>query len=146
MKISARIDNSFRRHVVRLSTNDTARELVIPPRADGLGSSANGAELLCLALATCYCNDLYREAKKRGIAVDRVEVEVGAVFGAEGAAAEQLAYRARVSARAPREEIMDLMRHTDTVAEIQNTIRRPCPVVLTDIEANETVQRGLTDA
>jgi hypothetical protein len=35
---------------------------------------------------------------------------------------------------------MDLMRHTDTVAEIQNTIRRPCPVVLTDIEANETVQ------
>jgi len=139
MKISARVDNSFRVHVVTLKTNDLARELPIPPKADGVGSSANGGELLCLALATCYCNDLYREAKKRGIELDRVEVEVEAMFGAEGAAAEQLAYRARVSAKASRERIIELMRHTDTVAEIQNTIRRPCPVVLTDIEANEAV-------
>jgi organic hydroperoxide reductase OsmC/OhrA len=139
MKISARVDNSFRKHVVTLNTNDTARELPIPPKADGVGSSVNGGELLCLALATCYCNDLYREAKKRGINLDRVEVEVEAMFGAEGAAAEQLAYRARVSAKASREKIIDLMRHTDSVAEIQNTIRRPCPVVLTEIEANEAV-------
>ena len=139
MKVSARVDNSFRVHVVTLKTNDLARELPIPPKADGVGSSANGGELLCLALATCYCNDLYREAKKHGIELDRVEVEVEAMFGAEGAAAEQLAYRARVSAKASRERIIELMRHTDTVAEIQNTIRRPCPVVLTDIEANEAV-------
>lgn len=87
MKISARVDNSFSQHLVTLTTNDQARELPIAPKPDGVGSSANGGELLCLALATCYGNDLYREAKKRGIEVRRVEVEVEGTFGAEGAPA-----------------------------------------------------------
>jgi len=139
MKISARVDNSFRKHVVTLTTNDRARELPIAPGAEGVGSSANGGELLCLALATCYCNDLYREAKKRGIEVHRVEVEVEGTFGAEGAAAERFAYHARASAKASRQEIIDLMQHTDSVAEIQNTLRRSCPVLLTEIEADEAV-------
>ena len=139
MKISARIDNAFRSHSVMLNTNDVTRELSIPPKPDGIGSSANGGELLCLALATCYCNDLYREAKKRGIELDRVEVEVEAMFDIEGAAAERLAYHARVTGKAPRETLLGLMRHTDTVAEIQNTLRRPCPVMLSDIQAHEAV-------
>jgi organic hydroperoxide reductase OsmC/OhrA len=139
MKISARVDNSFRKHVVTLTTNDQARELPIAPKPDGVGSSANGGELLCLALATCYCNDLYREAKKRGIEVRRVEVEVEGTFGAEGAPAERLAYHARVSAKASHHEIVDLMQHTDGVSEIQNTLRRSCPVLLTEGEAHEAV-------
>lgn len=107
-----------------MSTNDDRREVAIPPKSEGQGSSVNGGELLFLALATCYCNDVYREAKKRGIRVDRVEVEVEGEFGKEGDPAESIEYRARVSADAPREKILDLMKHTDTVAEIQNTLRR----------------------
>lgn len=137
MKIVARVDNSPGRHDVTLSTNDKESQLPIAPRADGPGSSANGGELLCLALATCYCNDLYREARKRGIEVRRVEVEVEAIFGAEGAPAERLAYHARVSATASRQEIIDLMRHTDSVTEIQNTLRRSCPVLLAGVDARE---------
>jgi organic hydroperoxide reductase OsmC/OhrA len=139
MKVSARVDNSFRKHVVTLATNDRTGELPIAPKSEGPGSSVNGGELLCLALATCYCNDLYREAKKRGIEVSRVEVEAEGAFGSEGAPAERLAYRARVSARASRQEIIDLMRHADGVAEIQNTLRRSCPVLLAEIEAHEEV-------
>ena len=135
MKISARVENSFGKHVVGLKTNDTASELQIPPKSDGFGSSANGGELLCLALATCYCNDLYREAKKRRIVLKRVQVEVEATFGGEGAAAEQITYRAEASSDASFEEIRALMRHTDTVAEIQNTIRRSCSVTFTPVEA-----------
>jgi uncharacterized OsmC-like protein len=33
---------------------------------------------LFLALASCYCNDIYREAAKRNIKVERVEVNCGA--------------------------------------------------------------------
>jgi organic hydroperoxide reductase OsmC/OhrA len=139
MKISARVDNAFRTHAVTLTTNDRAHELPIAPRADGVGSSANGGELLCLALATCYCNDVYREAKKRGIPVQRVEVEVEGTFGAEGSAAERFAYHTRVWARASRQEIIDLMQHTDRVAEIQNTVRQSSPVLLTATEAHEIV-------
>lgn len=35
MKISARIDNSFRKNVVTLDTDGAARELPIPQKADG---------------------------------------------------------------------------------------------------------------
>ena len=139
MKVSARVDNAFRKHTVALTTNDRTHELPIAPRADGVGSSANGGELLCLALATCYFNDVYREAKKRGIEVQRVEVEVEGTFGAEGAAAERFAYHARVSARASRQEIIGLMQHTDRVAEIQNTVRQSAQVLLTATDAHEIV-------
>jgi organic hydroperoxide reductase OsmC/OhrA len=104
MNISAHLANARNEHSVTLRTNGMPRELTIPPKAGGFGSSANGGELLCLALATCYCNDLYREAARRGIEVHRVEVEVEAAFGAEGAAAEHVAYRALVAAKASREE------------------------------------------
>ena len=72
MKISATVQNSAGRHHVTLRTGDAAYNLTIPPKPTGFGSSANGGELLFLALATCYCNDLYREAAKRGLNVQRV--------------------------------------------------------------------------
>jgi hypothetical protein len=62
MKISARVANSQGRHDVTLHTNDAVHNLSIPPKPGGFGSSANGGELLFLALADCCCNDLYREA------------------------------------------------------------------------------------
>ena len=44
-------------------------------RAAAASSGVNRGELLFLALATCYCNDLYREAEKLGIDVREVNVE-----------------------------------------------------------------------
>jgi len=76
MKISARVENSKDNHQIMLQTNDNAHSIVIPPKPTGYGSSANGGELLFLALASCYCNDIYREAAKRNINVERVEVNV----------------------------------------------------------------------
>lgn len=67
MKISAKIENGNGEHHVTVTTNGTSQSLTIPAKASGLGSSVNGGELLFLALATCYGNDLYREAGKRGI-------------------------------------------------------------------------------
>jgi uncharacterized OsmC-like protein len=124
MLIEARVDNQFQRHTVSLTTNGHARTLEVSPRSSGFGSSANGGELLCLALATCYCNDVYREAEKRDIAVTRVEVEVEAEFGGAGEPASSLRYRANVFARATTPEIRELMLYTDRLAEVQNTLRR----------------------
>ena len=140
MKISARVDNRQGSHEVRLQTNDKAHSLSIAPKESGLGSGTNGGELLMLALATCYCNDIYREAAKRGIHVERVEVEVDAEFGGEGEPARGVTYRAKVAARAPQEEIQLLMRETDRVAEIQNTLRAATEVTLSEIEA-EVIER-----
>jgi organic hydroperoxide reductase OsmC/OhrA len=118
-----------------MTTNGNTHSIVIPPKASGFGSSANGGELLFLALATCYCNDVYREAAKRGIQVERVEVDVEGQFGAEGEPATHVTYRAKVVARAAAAEIRELMQHADTLAEIQNTLRVQTPVALDHIEA-----------
>ena len=135
MNIRARVQNSYGEHQATVTTNGTSQSIDIPPKASGFGSSANGGELLFLALATCYCNDLYREAAKRGIKVEQVEVEVEGQFGAAGEPAMGVAYRAKVTAHASDAEIRDLMRQTDALAEIQNTLRMATPVTLVQIEA-----------
>jgi organic hydroperoxide reductase OsmC/OhrA len=135
VRIRALVADERGRHDVTLSTDTTSRTLAIAPRSGGAGSSANGGELLCLALATCYCNDVYREAARRAIDVVRVEVEAHAEFGAPGEAGTRFAYRATVAARAPKDAIRALIVHTDGVAEIQNTLRRGTPVVLESYEA-----------
>jgi organic hydroperoxide reductase OsmC/OhrA len=135
MHISARIENRRGEHQVALSTDGHDHSITIPPRASGFGSSVNGGELLLLAMATCYCNDIYREAAKRGIDVEQVNVDIAGAFGEPGEPASNVTYRARVVARAAEADIRDLMREADRLAEIQNTLRVETPVTLSGIEA-----------
>lgn len=136
LTISAQVMNRQGSHEVMLKTNDAEHAITIPPRSSGFGSSANGGELLFLALATCYCNDIYREAARRNITVRSVQVEVSGTFGeAPGSAAQDVTYSATVEAEASEEAIRELMRHTDTVAEIQNTLRQATAVTLAEVRA-----------
>jgi organic hydroperoxide reductase OsmC/OhrA len=135
MRISASVRNGPGKHDVTLRTNDSAHSIVIPPKSTGFGSSANGGELLFLALATCYCNDICREAAKREMEVTSVEVTVEGDFGAESQPARNVVYSARVTAKAGESDIRELMAHTDRVAEIQNTLRIGTPITLDRIEA-----------
>ena len=134
MQVHARVESRRDQHQVTLSTNGQSHTLAIAPKPGGLGSSANGGELLALALATCYCNDLYREAAARGIEVRSVEVEVEAQFGGVGEPARQIRYRARVSADAPEEAVRELVAHTDRVAEVHNTLRSGISVELESLD------------
>ncbi len=130
MKISATVRSASSQHEVVVSTGSTKQSLEVPPKSSGQGSSVNGGEFLMLALATCYCNDLYREAARLGIPVESVEVEASAEFPGIGLAATNIAYRAKVSSRAAPAEIAELLRVTDAVAEIHNTVRSGVPVTL----------------
>jgi len=138
MKIAAEIHNEPMAHSVALTTGERVQTLEVPAKPTG-GSQVNGGELLCLALATCYCNDLYREAAKRGITIDAVSVNVEAHFGAEGAPATNIVYRAHVESAAAASEIDALLTYTDTVAEIQNTVRSGVAVTF-----ERTDRRSLT--
>jgi organic hydroperoxide reductase OsmC/OhrA len=129
--IEAHLESRHGRHAVTVATNGVGHAITIEPRSTGFGSRVNGGELLCLALATCFCNDIYREADKRGIAVVHVDVQAQAEFGGPGDPAASIAYRANVEARATEAEIRDLMLHTDRVAEVQNTLRRGSEVRFT---------------
>lgn len=135
MQTQASLENEQGRHSVVLTTNQAVRSLSIAPRESGFGSAANGGELLCLAVATCFCNDIYREAEKRAIEVVRVHVEARAEFGEPGAPASDLSYSATVFAQAPEAAVLELITHTDSVAEVQNTLRQGMLVRLETIKA-----------
>lgn len=123
MEISAVVSNTPVGHTVAVRTERTSQYLSIPPKASGQGLGVNGGEFLMLALATCYCNDLYREAARLGIPIESVEVEATADFPGIGLAATNIRYRAQVSSPADAAIISDLLRQTDAVAEVHNTIR-----------------------
>ena len=124
MKFSALVQNNPNDHQVTLKVGDKEQSILIAPKPTG-GSGVSGGELLFLALATCYCNDIYREAARRDI-----KVEVTGDFEAEGKPASNIIYRAKIKANASNDQIRELMMHTDTVAEIQNTVRAGIPVRL----------------
>lgn len=130
MQIKARIDSAHNVHSVIVDTNGNKQQLNVSPKATGYGSSVNGGEFLCVAVATCFCNDLYREAAKRNVKIFSVSVEASAEFGKEGEPGYNIRYSATVEGEASQEELQALVRHTDTVTEIQNTLRRGVAVSL----------------
>ncbi len=130
MKIIAHVRNGGASHEVSVSTGGQSQRLSVPAKSTGLGSAVNGGEFLMLALATCYCNDLHREAARLGLALEAVEVEAEADFGGVGLAAANVRYRARVQSPAPAEQIAQLLRETDAVAEVHNTLRAGVEVKL----------------
>jgi organic hydroperoxide reductase OsmC/OhrA len=83
-----------------------------------------------LALATCYCNDIYREAERLGISVEEVRVDATAEFPGVGLAAQNIRYHASVRSSASTQEVERLLRETDAVAEVHNTVRSGVPVQL----------------
>ena len=131
MQISATVINSLGQHAVSVRTGDNVQTLPVPSKAAG-GSGVNGGEFLMLALATCYCNDLYREAGRMGISLQRVEIEASATFAGVGLAASDVRYRAKVESTASPQAVVRLLRETDAVAEVHNTLRKGVPVQLID--------------
>jgi organic hydroperoxide reductase OsmC/OhrA len=84
MRIAATLKNSADTHLVSVRTGEATQALSVPRAAAGPGSGVNGGEFLMLALATCYCNDLYREAQRLGVHIQEVEVEATAQFPVSG--------------------------------------------------------------
>lgn len=132
MRIHATVSNSAMHHEVVVRTGDAVQSLPIPAKANAPGSAVNGGELLMLALATCYCNDLYREAARLGVAIDGVEVEAEAAFAGIGLAASDIRYRVRVDSPADPATVADLVHRTDAMAEVHNTLRSGATVTLVE--------------
>lgn len=131
MIISATIHNRRDTNDIIVQTDSNRKTLNIPSKAEGLGSSVNGGELLLLALATCFCNDIYREAARQNMVIQSVNVTVSGTFIREHEPATDITYKVDVQAPAHSpQEINDLIRFVDTIAEIHNTLRKGAQVTL----------------
>lgn len=130
MKIAATIRNGYQQNEVTVSTHNNEKKINIPGRPEGYGSSVNGGELLFLSLATCFCNDIYREAAKRKMNIQQVEVTVSGQFGKEGEPASNIIYTVNIQSGHSNEEVNDLVQYVDKIAEVHNTLRQGVSVVL----------------
>lgn len=127
---SCTISNEFNQHSVTVTTDSHAKQLTIAPKPDGFGSSVNGAEFLLLAIATCFCNDIYREAKKRNLPVDGVKVIACCSFDAPGKPGTGFEYKAEVLSTASASDIEALIDYVNEIAEIHSTLRKGTDVKL----------------
>jgi len=131
MIISATIHNRRDANAIVVQTDSNRKTINIPGKAEGLGSSINGGELLLLALATCFCNDLYREGARKNMTIQSVDVTVSGTFAREHEPATDIRYQVNVQAPAHSpQEINDLIQFVDAIAEVHNTLRKGAHVTL----------------
>lgn len=128
MRVEARLSNRPGEHEVTVVTDGSEKTLASSAKPGGRGCRVNGGELLVAALATCMCNDLFREAATRNLSLRAVDVSVSAEFTREGAPGQGFGYTAIISGDAPDADLEALVRHTDAVAEIQNALRTAMPI------------------
>jgi putative redox protein len=107
-----------------------------PAAAGGTGRGYSGGDLLLLAVGACYHNVLMREAALRGLAVERVEIDVRCEWSGEPRCAAQISVAVAVAADASDEAVHDLIRHVDGVAEIPATLRHGAEVALAIVRLN----------
>lgn len=101
-----------------------------PRDGGGRGIGFNGGELLYLAIAGCVSNDLFREARVAGIAIDRVRVAVRGDFTGDPAVSTEVEYDVEVEGDASEERLRELVGRVDEIAEIPNSLRRGTEVRL----------------
>jgi uncharacterized OsmC-like protein len=109
-----------------------------PASAGGRGRGFNGGQLLNLAVAACVSNDLYREAGKRGITLTRVRVTASSDYSGDPPVSSPIEYRVEIAGDASEEALRDLVVHTDTIAEIPNSLRGATEVRLLGTAVTES--------
>ncbi|MGE5449572.1 MAG: OsmC family protein [Bacteroidales bacterium] len=130
MKVSATVKSSVDHHEIVVKTNGNEKVMQLSARSSGHESSISGGELLMLSMATCFCDEFYREAIKRNLQISGVEIIVNGEFGAEGEPGTNFTCSVKVASDEPEDEINDLIQYTDQAAEIQKTLRKGVSVKL----------------
>jgi hypothetical protein len=95
-------------------------------------AAPNGAAVLHVAVALCVLNDVYREARERGVEVAGVRVLARGRFDAETWHSTGVTYSIDVDSPSAPGDVADLVAHVDAVAEIPRALRAGVEVERTD--------------
>jgi putative redox protein len=99
-----------------------------PVSGGGRGLGFNGGQLLNLAVAGCVSNDLFREAAKRGITLDRVVVTADSDYIGDPAVSTGIEYTIEMDGNGEQAALDELVDFVDRIAEIPASIRNGTPV------------------
>jgi len=109
-----------------------------PVEGGGRGLGFNGGQLMYLAIGGCVSNDLFREADARGIRLTNVRVVVHGDFSGNPPVSDAVSYDVELAGPATAEELEQLVRLVDGIAEIPNSVRRGTQVKLAQVKATST--------
>lgn len=104
-----------------------------PADAGGGGLGFNGGQLLYLAVAGCVSNDLFREARSRGIELTSVRVAVEGDFTGDPQVSTPIGYAVEIAGDASDDDLRALVHEVDAIAEIPNSLRGGTPVRLGEV-------------
>ncbi|SDT12320.1 OsmC-like protein [Nocardioides scoriae] len=82
-----------------------------------------GAHVLHLAVATCVLNDLYREARDRGVPLAGVHVSAEGGFDIVTGASTGVEYSVALDSSLLPEQVQELLLQVDEVAEVPKALR-----------------------
>lgn len=104
----------------------------------------SGAHVLHLAVAVCVYNDMLRDARPRGIHIERLAVTVTGDFTGDPLRSTGIAYTIDVAGDAPEAALRALVKHVERVAEIPDMLRHGMTVSLA--EARVATSADMPDA
>lgn len=91
-----------------------------------------GAHVLHLAVAVCVYNDLLREARPRGIRIERLAVTATGDFAGEPLRSTGMTYTVDVAGDAPEAALRALVAHVERIAEVPDMLRHGMTVSLAE--------------
>src|SRR5213592_1125087 len=80
-----------------------------PAEADGGGQGFNGGQLLNIAVAGCISNDLFREAHRAGVTLQRVHVSVRSDYVGSPAVSTPIEYEVEIQGDATEGALRELV-------------------------------------
>lgn len=92
----------------------------------------SGAHVLHLAVAVCVYNDMLREARPRGIRIERLVVTANGAFAGDPLRSTGLTYAIDVAGDAPEEALRALVEHVERIAEVPDMLRHGMTVSLAE--------------
>lgn len=97
-----------------------------------------GGHVLHLAIAGCISNDLFREAKARGLTLTTVRVSASGGFAGDPCRSTGVTYDVEVEGDAPEDELRALLAHVEDVAEIPSVLRHGATVRLASAQVRSS--------
>jgi uncharacterized OsmC-like protein len=107
--------------------------------------TCSGGHVLHLAVAMCVYNDLLREARARGIRIERLAVTADGGFAGDPLRSTGITYTIDIAGDAPEEALRTLVELVERIAEVPDMLRHGTTVNLTDARVANSISTPVAD-
>lgn len=101
--------------------------------------TCSGGHVLHLAVAMCVYNDVLREARSRGIRIERLAVTANGDFAGDPLRSTGMTYAIDIAGDAPEEALRALVEFVERIAEVPDMLRHGTTVSLTEARVANSV-------